>query len=133
MRRIALGFAILVAVVLVWGATEQLAAESGEVVVVRTFDAKGAAHETRLWIVDEGDAVWLRAGDPGSSWLLRLKANPEIEVERGGTTLAYRATPVPEALARVNAAMDDKYGFANRYIGMFFPRGRATPVRLDPR
>jgi hypothetical protein len=133
MRRIAIGLGVVLALALLWFASEQLAAESGEVVVLRTFDAAGAPHETRLWIVDDAGASWLRAGDPHSSWLLRLEAKPEVEVVRGGGTLAFRATPAPEAQARINALMDDKYGWANRYIGAFFPRSRATPVRLDPR
>src|SRR5690606_9971258 len=35
------------------GALEIVAAESGEVVVLKTTDAAGATHETRLWIVDD--------------------------------------------------------------------------------
>jgi len=133
MRRFAIGFGVVLAIAVAWAVSEHLAAETGEVVVVRTFGPDGVAHETRLWIVDDAGASWLRAGDPKSGWFLRLEAKPDIEVVRGGRTLAVRATPVPEAQARINALMAEKYGFSNRYIGLFFPRSRATPVRLDPR
>jgi hypothetical protein len=42
-----------------------LAGEQTEVVVLRTFDAQGTVHETRMWAVDHQGAVWvrLRAGE----------------------------------------------------------------------
>ncbi len=111
------------------------ASESGEVVVLRTL-VDGRVQETRLWVVDDAGSQWLRAGQPGSSWYLRILANPDIEVERGGERGAYRAFPLEgggPATAHINALMLGKYGWADQVIGFLFDRSDAVPIRLDPR
>lgn len=128
-RVVLLAMAALLAV----GALEMVAAESGEVVVLRTRDAAGAEHETRLWVVDEGGRAWLRSGSPGASWFGALGERPEVEVARGAETLSVRAVPQPEARARINELMLVKYGWADRFIGFLFGRDDAIPIRLDPR
>jgi hypothetical protein len=122
-----LGLALLLLV------SQYAASESGEVVVLRTQDAAGDLHETRLWVVDHEGRPWLRAGNEGSGWLVRLRASPDVEVVRGSETLRVRAVPVPEARDRVNDLVNEKYGFADDYICFFLPRETKVPVRLDPR
>jgi hypothetical protein len=72
-------------------AVVMVGAETREVVVLHTTGADGASHTTRLWIVDDADGPWLRAGHDGSSWFRDLEARPDVEVEWGGETLAVRA------------------------------------------
>jgi hypothetical protein len=109
--------------------------ESGEVVVLETHDAAGA-HATRLWVVDDGGFAWLRTGDPGTPWLARLQASPEVAVTRGGERREFRAVPVADVgpRDRINALMLEKYGLAERILraSMMDPAG-ATPIRLEPR
>jgi hypothetical protein len=133
MRKLGIALAVLVGVLLLVFGVEMIAAESGEVVVVRTRDASGAVHETRLWVVDDEGAAWLRSGSPEAGWFQRLSAEPEIEVVRHDATLPMRAVPVPQARPRINELMLEKYGWADRYIGMLFGRDDSVPVRLDPR
>jgi len=133
MRKVALAVGGVVLLLVLFAGSMQLASESGEVVVLRTLGPDGATHETRLWIVDDGGVSWLRAGSPKAGWLPRLEANPEVEVVRGGKTMLVRATPVPSARDRINALMAEKYGLANRWIGLVVRRDEATPVRLDLR
>jgi len=109
-------------------------AESGEVVVLETRDAAGA-HQTRLWVVDHEGAAWLRAGDPASPWLARLRANREVAVTRGRERRAFRSVVVDDAVTRerINALVLEKYGWREsvlRALGMG-PDG-TTPIRLDP-
>ena len=120
----------LLALLVVGG--EYVASESGEVVVLRTRDAAGAAHETRLWVVDHDGALWLRAGNPEHGWFPRLAADPSVRLTRGGQALGLRATPVPEARDKINDLMHEKYGWADDYVCFFFPREKKIPVRLDP-
>lgn len=110
-------------------------AENGEVVVLYTTGANGASHTTRLWIVDDADGAWLRAGHDGSSWFRDLEARPDVEVERGGETLAVHAVPSrdPADLARITALTATKYGWAANLYTMVGGRRVAIPVRLDPR
>jgi hypothetical protein len=133
MRRILRAAGALLALVVVLAALEIAASESGEVVVLRTRDAAGEVHETRLWVVDHEGRPWLRAGHAGTGWLQRLQARPEVEVVRGGETLALRAVPVPDARDRINALANEKYGVADSYISFFFRREHKISVRLDPR
>jgi hypothetical protein len=110
--------------------------ESAEVVVLETRDAGGAAHETRLWVVDHDGAAWLRTGDPTSPWLARLRARPEVAVTRQGARREYRAVVVeePAARERINALTLEKYGWREsllRATGMG-PDG-TTPIRLESR
>jgi hypothetical protein len=125
-------FGLLVGLVVVVVGLEIVASESGEVVVVRTRDAGGAVHETRLWVVDEGGHAWIRAGSPESEWLARLREQPTVEVVRGGATGTYTAVPVPAERDRLNPRFAEKYGWADAFIGMLFGRDDATPIRLDP-
>ncbi|MFI5216353.1 MAG: hypothetical protein ACHQ3O_07405 [Candidatus Limnocylindria bacterium] len=113
-------------------ATQYVASESGEVVVLRTRDAAGAFHETRLWVVDHDGSAWLRAGNPSGGWFPRLSADPGVLLVRGSETLAFQAVPTPEARDTINDLMQAKYGWADSYISFFFPRAKKIPVRLVP-
>lgn len=131
MLRKALGWlaGITVLALLIVG-TQYIASESGEVVVLRTRDAAGGVHETRLWVVDHDGSAWLRAGNPSGGWFSRLSAQPEVVVTRGGETLVVQAVPRPEARDTINDLMQEKYGWADSYISFFFPRAKKIPVRL---
>lgn len=123
----------LLVVALLVGGMEMVAAESGEVVVLRTTDAAGAPRETRLWVVDDGSHAWLRSGREEAGWYQQLAARPEVEVVRGDQTLHVRAVPEVGARERVNGLMRAKYGWADAYIGALFGRDDTIPIRLDPR
>jgi hypothetical protein len=123
---------LLALVVLVFG-LEMIAAESGEVVVLRTADDAGRVEETRLWVVEDGGHAWLRSGSPASVWYGRLQRTPAVEVVRGDVPVSYTAVPRVEDRDRINALMRAKYGWADAYIGLLFGRDDAVPVRLDPR
>ena len=132
MRKVLIGLAVVVGLVVVLGAGMAGLSESGEVVVLTTQDASGAGQETRLWIVEYDGAQWLRAGDPESSWLHRLQANPAVTVSRGGEIDHYRAVPTPEVVDRINGLMQERYGLPNRLIGLMSDRTRSVPIRLVP-
>jgi hypothetical protein len=115
-------------------ATIFLASESGEVVTLTTYDAAGAPHASRIWVVDDAGAQWLRAGLRKNAWYQRLVAHPEVEVRRGAVSGRYRAVAVETDAARdrVHALMAAKYGLADRYISMIRDGKGSVAVRLDP-
>ena len=133
LRRIAQFIGLVLGlVVFVFGLSFIASEKGGEVVTLRTTDAAGAVHETRIWIVDVDGHGWLRAGDPKSGWLSRLSAKSAIDVERAGQRATFTAVPQPSERDRINALFLAKYGIADRYIGVLFGRDDATPIRLDP-
>ena len=118
---VVVGFFVLV------GAASEM---GGEVVTLTTNDAQGAERTTSLWVVDHGGFEYLRAGNPESSWYERLVADPKVSVERGGEVRRYTAEPAPDRTPDVNALMAEKYGWADRLVGLI--RGDSVAVRLMP-
>jgi hypothetical protein len=127
LRGVALGLAVAAALV---AAHLALIEVGREVVTLRTQDAGGAWHATRLWAVDDDGAVWLHSA--GEDWLPRF-ANPVVELERAGQTRRYRATPAPGPHPRIHALLRAKYGVADRWVRWLGPDDEtACAVRLDP-
>ena len=46
-----------------------------EIVVLRTYDADGVPHATRLTVIDRDSMAWVR-GRPYRGWFRRVEANP---------------------------------------------------------
>ena len=123
-------FATLVTVFAVAYVVQIVAAESGEVVVITTQDANGVARETRLWVVDHDDSAWLRSGSTLSDWYQRLITHPQISMQRGDTSFTAVAEPSVDDRDIIDRLMNDKYGWADAYIGMLYGRSGAVPIRL---
>lgn len=131
---ILIGIFALVALVL--GGIITSMSESGEVVVLRTFDREGEPYETRLWIVEHDGAGWLRAGEAESVWFRNLSENPDVVLQRGGSERSFTAVPVLDDATRnrINALMNEKYSSPDTVIGAALRDNAVTvPVRLDPR
>ena len=123
----------LVVLAALFGGLMMLASESGEVVVLTTQGSDGSSHDTRLWVVESGGALWLRAGVPSSKWLARLRAAPEVRVLRAGVTETFRAVPheSPADRDRINAAMAEKYGWAEWLVSSTRDGRKSIAVRLE--
>lgn len=133
MKRVLVVVAAVLAIPLLAFLVQGIASESGEVVVVHTQDGAGNPHETRLWIVDDEGASWLRAGSAAAGWFARIEGQPEIEVVRRDETLLVRGVAEPARRQRTNELMREKYGWADVYISFLFSRGDSVPIRLAPR
>ncbi|HME74062.1 MAG TPA: hypothetical protein VKM54_30005 [Myxococcota bacterium] len=126
-------FTSLLMVALAFGVAVLLAGDlGGEVVKITTFDSIRTPFTTKVWIVEEGPTLWIRAGSPSAEWYQRLVQGPGVEIERKGRVTRYRAIPVKEATPGVNALMAAKYGWADWLIGLVRSRDNAVAVRLDP-
>lgn len=133
MKRVLHGFGVLVAVMLAMYAVQMIAAESAEVVVLTTETSSGEAQETRLWIVDHEGSQWLRSGGEIQSWYRNILEKTDVEVLRDSEKTSYTALPTENYREAVNGLMREKYGWADSYIGFFFSRDNAIPIRLVPR
>jgi len=125
---------LVVAAVAIGGIT-LYALESGEVVLVRTIDPGGGVHEARVWIVDDAGYSWVEAADAGKLFYKRILDYPDVEVVRGDAVHRHRALPVAtdEAHARMRELLAEKYGWADRWVGLFVDTSQSIPVRLGPR
>jgi hypothetical protein len=133
------GIARIVVVVLVLALAVVLAIFAaselgGEVVTLQTRSPDGAV-ETRTWVVDDGGYAWLRSGTPGNGWLLRIEADPDVQIERDGEKSAFRAVPVlgdPAVRDRIHALMREKYTWADRLVSLMRDGSKSVPIRLEP-
>jgi hypothetical protein len=124
----------IVGLLLALGIATYVAGEQTEVVVLRSFDADGKAHDTKVWAVDHDGAVWVRVANPRRGWFTRLLAQPRAELVRNGATQAVVAEPneQPEVRAAVDAAFRAKYGVVDWWYGVLLRRD-PVPVRLQPK
>ena len=125
----------LVLLAAAYGALYFAMAERVEVVVVHTHDAQGD-HATRVWVTDDAGHAWLRTGRENASWLPRLRANPEVELERGGAALPFTAVVVEDAeiVARTNQRTLEKYGWSEEWLRKLGGEiADSVAIRLDPR
>jgi hypothetical protein len=105
----------------------------GEVVELETYDANDTMFTTSLWIVDAYGDTWLRAGDPDAAWLQRLRMNPEVNVTRDGLRQGYRAVVIDDFARRLNEAMREKYGIADRIVSTLHDPDEVVAIRLEER
>jgi hypothetical protein len=112
--------------------------EIGEIVTLRTTDARGGIRETRLAFVDYDGATWVGAGSGEERrWYQDLAAHPRVELVRGGAVSCRIAKPVKEPAIRdeVCRRLEEKY-LSGRVAAAFgshlFLNPEAIPIRLDP-
>jgi hypothetical protein len=130
MRRSAAAVALALLLV---GVATYFAGEQTEVAVLRSFDADGTAHETKLWVVDHADAAWVRVANPKRHWYRRLVANPRAELVRAGHTQTLVAEPSddPAVRADIDGSFREKYGVVDWWYGVLLRRD-PIPIRLRP-
>lgn len=125
--------AVLLAGFVGFGAVTWFALESREVAVLRTPGTSGAFHETRVWLAEADGAIWIEAATPERDWYQRLLQHPTVRLARDGRERAYRAVPVPgpEGHARIRSLLRARYGWADRWVGLFQDTRASVAVRLE--
>jgi hypothetical protein len=109
-----------------------LVLDVGEVVTLRTTGEDARSCETQLWIVDLDGERFLRAARPDVHWLARLRRTSRPVLVRRGVERVVRAHPEDDSTTRerVNAAMAEKYGLADRLWRVVSDSSRSVPIRL---
>ncbi len=125
------GMGLLLLAVLFIGFIMVASELAGETITLRSYRADGLAQETSLWVVEDQGQLWIRAGQPDSKWLARIRARPEVDVTRAGQEKHYRAVVVPGQLARINRLMAERYGWVDRALGMLRDSSASVPIRLE--
>ena len=132
MKKIGIALLILfVALAALVGIHFSLIEVGREVVVLRTASPDGTPLETRLWVVDVDGTPWLHSAGP--AWAARMSGRPEVELKRANQWRRYVAVARPGQHPRVDQALREKYGLADRWVRFIAPCGEDTlAVRLEP-
>ncbi|HIF62938.1 MAG TPA: hypothetical protein EYG16_11475 [Deltaproteobacteria bacterium] len=111
------------------------AAESGEVVLLRTQGAGGQWRETRVWIIRSEGELWIESATPDRPFMADLDADLKVEIARGDTATPYWALVVHRDIAHefIREEMRARYGWADWWIGLLFDNSRSVAIRLMPR
>ncbi len=127
-------FFLVVSLLILFGGWNAVRAGGREVAVLRTFDVNGSDSFTSLWVVEDGNFLWIRANRPDRRWLAALRQNPEVELSRDGVAQWYRALVFDKPSARpfVNARFREKYGLAETWRE-WTAKTETVPVRLAER
>ncbi len=128
-RLLLLGAVLLAAFLLVtyW------ALESSEVARITTYPAGGEPRTTHVWVAELDGDPWLEAGTPENAWYRDVLEDPRLRLEfEGAAAREFRAQTVPGRSGDVRAALRARYGWRDRWVGMFVDASRSLAVRLDP-
>ena len=103
--------------------------QSGEVLVITTFDEAGSPHDRVVSRLESGGQLYVAANHWPRAWYERALGNPEVQATVEGQKRDFRAVPVSgEEHDRVNA--DNALPVPFRILTGFPPR---YFLRLDPR
>ena len=83
------------------------------VVEIETHDEDGDVRVTKIWIVSDGEAIYVRTVD--SNWNANLEREPTATLHSDGGVAVAQVAKILDAdvQASVNALFAEKYGFAN--------------------
>ena len=108
---------------------------AAEEVDIETQAPEGAVHTTTIWLVVDGDEVFVRSvrGAAGR-WFREATANPAVAVHVDGRRLAATAIPAPDpdSMERVTNAVIAKYTGISGFDSMQNPDIFPATLRLEP-
>lgn len=109
------------------------AAEGKEVVLLTTLADDGSKRTTRIWVADTPQGTLIEAANPERPFLAHLRVRPSVELQRGDRTLQCTATelPNPQGHDTVRAALRQKYGWGDWWVGYLDDMSRSIAIRLD--
>jgi len=108
---------------------------AAEEVDIETQAPEGPTHRTTIWIVVEGEDVFVRSvrGAAGR-WFQEATANPAVAIHVDGRRLAATAIPAtdPDSMERTTRAVIDKYTGIEGFESMQNPDIFGSTLRLEP-
>jgi hypothetical protein len=106
-----------------------------EEIEIETAVPGGPTHRTIIWIVVDGDEVFVRSvRGTRARWYQEVVADPKITIHAGGRALSAVAEPAsdPDSIGRVNAALTRKYEGVSGYEPMLVPDIFDTTLKITP-
>lgn len=112
-----------------------LLAESEEI-ELETAQLGGPPHRTIVWVVVDGDDVFVRSVNGAQArWYREAVANPSVTIHVGGRSLPARPEPAtdPDSIRRTNEQLARKYANEGSALrSMLKPDIFDTTLRLTP-
>lgn len=109
--------------------------DSTEEVRIETRSAGGDEHRTIIWIMVDGQDVYVRSvrGERGR-WYRELRVNPQAALRVGERRIAVRAVPATDerSIEACNEALRRKYTGIPGFEPMFRDHTLPTTLRLLP-
>ena len=106
-----------------------------EEIEIETARPDGPPHRTIIWIMVDGDDVFVRSvNGAGARWYREATANPSVTIHAGMQALKARTIAAPDAdsVARVNDALERKYSGITGLREMLVPDTFETTLRVEP-
>jgi hypothetical protein len=106
-----------------------------EEVRIETTPPDGPAHRTIIWVVVDGDDVFIRSVNGATArWYREAVADPAVAIHVGGRTLPARAVAAtdPSSVQRTSYALTRKYAADPALRLMLIPEIFDTTLRLTP-
>ena len=106
-----------------------------EEIEIETARPDGSPHRTIIWIMVDGDDVFVRSvNGAGARWYREATANPSVTIHAGTRALQARTIAAPDAdsIARVNDALERKYSGITGLREMLVPDTFETTLRVEP-
>jgi hypothetical protein len=106
-----------------------------EEVEIETEAPGGPVHRTIIWVVVDGEDVFIRSyRGPGARWYREALANPAVALHLDGRRLTATAIPAsdPDSIERTSDALRRKYRNDRGLSGMLGPDNLPTTLRLEP-
>jgi hypothetical protein len=94
-----------------------------------------AVHRTIIWVVVDGDDVFIRSvRGPRGRWYRELKASGTGALILGRKRIPIRAVPAddPESIERASRALREKYRPGGSLQSMLRPETLPTTLRIEP-
>jgi hypothetical protein len=115
-----------------FGVMTLIALEGQEVVLVRTVDERGQVHDTRTWIAEDPQGIWIEAATPARPFAQHIARSADAEIVRGGAVRRYAARIVanPEGHERIRTLLARKYGWADWWIGLLQDTSASVAIRF---
>ena len=108
---------------------------AAEEIQIETQAPDGPVHRTIIWIMVDGDDVFVRSvkGTSGR-WFREATANPAVAVHVEGRRVPATAIAAtdPDSIDRINRALTAKYTGIDGYDEMLEPAVLSTNFRLEP-
>jgi len=107
-----------------------------EEIEIETARPGGPPHRTIIWVVVDGDDVFVRSvNGAGARWYREAVANPSVTIHVGGRALPGRAEPAadPDSIRRTSEELARKYATHGASMrAMLMPEIFDTTLRVTP-